>query len=72
MSEEKDQKEQLKASQDQVALEMMKFIAVTTGYGKGAVAPAAGFGGKAGGRSAEEYADSLLDLFKKCRDVVRS
>lgn len=71
MSEEKDQKEQLKASQDQVALEMMKFIAVTTGYGKGAAAPAAGFGGKSGGRSVEEYADSLLDLFKKCREVVR-
>jgi hypothetical protein len=70
MSEEKDQKDTLKASQDQVALEMMKFIAVTTGYGKGASA-AAGFGGKAGAKSGEEYADSLLDLFKKCRDVVR-
>jgi hypothetical protein len=53
-----------------VALEMMKFIAVTTGYGKGASA-AAGFGGKAGSKTGEEYADSLLDLFKKCRDVVR-
>ena len=70
MSEEKDQKEQLKASQDQVALEMMKFITVTTGYGK-SINPAAGFGGKTGSRTADEHADALLDLFKKCRDVVR-
>ncbi|MBV8071446.1 MAG: hypothetical protein JO270_16165, partial [Acidobacteriaceae bacterium] len=31
-------------SRDEVALEMMKFIAITTGYGKGA--GAAGFTGK--------------------------
>lgn len=70
MSEEKDSKEQLKASQDQVALEMMKFITVTTNYGKG-VNPGAGFGGKAGSRTADEHADALLDLYKKCREVVR-
>ncbi len=52
---------------DEVALELMKFIAVTTGYGRGATT--AGFGGK-GPRSAEEYADSLLDLFDRCRSVV--
>jgi hypothetical protein len=55
-------------SQDEVSLEMMKFIAVTTGYGKGT--GAAGFGGKAT-RSAEEYAESLLQLFMRCRDVVK-
>ncbi|MGA2182095.1 MAG: hypothetical protein ABSH47_03635 [Bryobacteraceae bacterium] len=55
-------------SQDEVALELMKFIAVTTGYGKGT--GAAGFGGKAT-RSAEEYADSLLQLFERCREVVK-
>jgi hypothetical protein len=52
---------------DEVALEMMKFIAMTTGYGKGATGT--GYGAK-GARSAEEYADSLLGLFEKCRDVV--
>ncbi len=56
------------AGPDEVALELMKFIAVTTGYGKGI--PTAGFGGR-GPRSAEEYADSLLDLFERCRSVVR-
>jgi len=52
---------------DEVALEMMKFIAVTTGYGKGG--SAAGFSGK-GSKTAEEYAESLLQLFERCRTVV--
>ena len=52
---------------DEVALEMMKFIAVTTGYGKGG--SAAGFSGK-GSKTAEEYADALLQLFVRCRTVV--
>ena len=55
-------------SSDEVALELMKFIAVTTGYGRGT--PTAGFGGK-GPRSSEEFADSLLELFERCRTVVR-
>jgi hypothetical protein len=55
-------------SPDELALDLMKFIAVTTGYGKGT--PAAGFGGK-GPRSAEEYADTLLELFDRCRSAVR-
>ena len=52
---------------DEIALEMMKFIAMTTGYGKGT--PSAGFGGK-GQRSSEEYADALLELFDRCRACV--
>ncbi len=57
-----------KNTKDEVALEMMKFIAVTTGYGKGATS-ATGFSGKPT-RSSEEYADSLLQLFERCRSVV--
>jgi hypothetical protein len=45
----------------------MKFIAVTTGYGKGV--SAAGFTGKAA-KTPEEYADALLQLFERCRAVV--
>jgi hypothetical protein len=67
MPEESSQKLDLKNT-DEVALELMKFIAVTTGYGRGS--PAAGFAGK-GQRSSEEYADSLLELFERCRSVVR-
>ena len=54
-------------TKDEVALELMKFIAITTGYGKGT--PTAGYGGR-GSRSAEEYADSLLELFERCRTIV--
>jgi len=56
------------ASNNEVALEMMKFIAVTTGYGKGSTS-AAGFSGKAT-KTPEEYADALLQLFEKCRETV--
>jgi hypothetical protein len=53
---------------NEVALEMMKFIAVTTGYGKGATS-ATGFSGKPN-RTSEEYAESLLVLFEPCREIV--
>lgn len=66
-SEKSDKQQDLKNSDD-VALELMKFIAVTTGYGKGPTS--AGFGGK-GQRSSEEYADALLELFERCRAVVK-
>jgi ATP:corrinoid adenosyltransferase len=62
-----DAKEQARNT-NEVALEMMKFIAVTTGYGKGATS-AAGFSGKPN-RTSEEYAESLLQLFERCRTVV--
>jgi len=54
-------------SKDEVALELMKFIAVTTGYGKGS--GGAGYGIKAA-KSAEDHADSLIELFERCRSVV--
>ncbi len=52
---------------DEVALELMKFIATSTGYGKGT--QAVGFAGK-GARTPEEQADALLELFDRCRTVV--
>ncbi len=57
-------------SQDEVALELMKFIAVTTGYARPSQA-SAGFSGKPGTRSAEEHAEALLELFERCRRVVK-
>ena len=62
-----EQDKKTSGSADEIALELMKFIANSTGYGK--ATPNVGFTGK-GSRSAEEQADSLLDLFRKCRDVV--
>jgi len=56
---------------DEIALELTKFIAVTTGYARGTQS-SAGFSGKAsGGRSPEEQADALLELFDKCRKAVK-
>lgn len=54
-------------TRDEVALEMMKFIAVTTSYGRGV--SAAGFTGKAA-KTPEEYAEALLQLFERCRAVI--
>jgi len=55
-------------SKDEVALELMKFIAITTGYGKGQ--GSTGYGTPKVSRSAEEYADALIELFERCRTVV--
>jgi hypothetical protein len=55
-------------SKDEVALELMKFVAVTTGYGKGG--SGAGYGTAKAARTPEEYADALLELFERCRTVV--
>jgi hypothetical protein len=56
-------------SKDEVALELMKFVAVSTGYGR-AGSSSAGFSGKPTTRSAEEQAEALLDLFERCRRAV--
>jgi hypothetical protein len=57
-------------SKDEIALELMKFVAVTTGYGKGGAMTAAGFSGKPAVRSPEEHAEALLELFDRCRRAV--
>jgi hypothetical protein len=67
MEEKTENKTAPPRSKDEVALELMKFIASATGYGKGTTQ--VGFGGK-GTKSPEEYADSLLELFERCRKVV--
>ncbi len=54
-------------SKDEVALELMKFIAMSTGYGKGATST--GYGARPS-RTAEEHADALIELFERCRKVV--
>jgi hypothetical protein len=54
---------------DEVALDLMKFIAVTTGYGKSPQG-AAGFSGKPATRTVDEQTDALLELFERCRVAV--
>jgi hypothetical protein len=55
-------------SKDEVALELMKFIAVSTGYGKGG--SSAGYGAPKPTKSPEEQAEALLELFDRCRTAV--
>jgi hypothetical protein len=64
---EEQDKQTHPATSDEVALELMKFIASSTAYGKGM--QQVGFAGK-GTRTPEEQAESLLELFRKCRSVV--
>jgi len=56
-------------SKDEVALELMKFVAATTSYGRSAT-PSAGFSGQPAARSSEEHAEALLELFQRCRRIV--
>ncbi len=68
MAEETKVDQKPTSNKEEVALELMKFIAVTTGYGKGNAA--AGFGAGRANRTPEEYAESLLELFERCRKAV--
>lgn len=61
-----------KSNVDEVALELMKFIALTTGFGKPASSSAGFTSGKQGKSGADEYADALLGLYGRCREVVKS
>ncbi len=54
---------------EDIALDMMKFIALTTGYGKTGAA-GAGFSGGAESRPAD-YAGHLLELYGKCLAAVQ-
>ena len=55
---------------EDIALDLMKFVAVTTGYGRTS-ASAAGF--QSGGDSkAEDYARHLLDLYGQCLTAVQA
>jgi len=54
---------------EDIALDLMKFIAITTGYGRGAV-PGAGFQGAATVK-VEEYAAHLLELYGRCLHAVQ-
>ncbi|SPE44966.1 conserved hypothetical protein [Candidatus Sulfotelmatobacter sp. SbA7] len=50
---------------EDIALDLMKFIAMTTGYGKTAGA-GVGFQGSGATDKPEEYAAHLLELYGRC------
>lgn len=55
---------------EDIALDMMKFIAGTTGYGKTGL-PNAGFQGGTVSK-AEDYATHLIELYERCVAAVKS
>jgi len=69
MTDEKDTTPQAPkgSSKEEVALELMRFIAQTTGIGK--TSTGAGFAGKPP-KTPEEQVDALLQLYERCRAVV--
>ncbi len=56
---------------EDIALDLMKFIAMTTSYGKtSGTGGGVGFQGGGAASKPEEYADHLLELYTKCRKAV--
>jgi hypothetical protein len=55
---------------EDIALDMMKFVAMTTGYGKPATSSVTGFQGGQPTKPSE-YADHLLELYGRCLNAVQ-
>ncbi len=54
---------------EDIALDLMKFVAMTTGYGR-TTSSGAGFQGTGAAAKPEEYASHLLELYGKCLQTV--
>ena len=55
---------------EDIALDLMKFVAMTTGYGK-TTGSGTGFGaGAAAANKPEDYAAHLLELYGRCLNAV--
>jgi len=54
---------------EDIALDLMKFVAMTTGYGRTS-ASGVGFQGSGTASKPEDYADHLLELYGKCLQAV--
>ncbi len=54
---------------EDIALDLMKFVAMTTGYGRTS-SPGVGFQGTGAASKPEEYAGHLLELYSKCLQAV--
>ncbi len=56
---------------EDIALDLMKFVAMSTGYGKTNSA-GVGFQGVGTSLKPEEYASHLLELYGRCLDAVQA
>jgi hypothetical protein len=54
---------------EDIALDLMKFIAMTTGYGR-TTSSGVGFQGTGSVAKPEDYADHLIELYGKCLGAV--
>ena len=54
---------------EDIALDLMKFVAMTTGYGRTA-GSSVGFQGGGAAAKPEDYAAHLLELYGKCLKAV--
>ena len=54
---------------EDIALDLMKFIAMTTGYGK-TIGTGVGFQGGGAAAKPEDYAAHLLELYGRCLHSV--
>ncbi|MBA3916810.1 MAG: hypothetical protein H0X25_23785, partial [Acidobacteriales bacterium] len=55
---------------EDIALDLMKFVAMTTGYGR-TTSSGVGFQGTGSAAKPEDYAQQLLDLYGRCLQVVQ-
>lgn len=56
---------------EDIALDLMKFVAMTTGYGRTSSTGGVGFQGTAATAKPEDYANHLLELYGRCLEVLR-
>ena len=54
---------------EDIALDLMKFVAMTTGYGR-TTSSGVGFQGTGSAAKPEDYAAHLLELYGKCLNAV--
>jgi len=54
---------------EDIALDLMKFVAMTTGYGR-TTSSGVGFQGTGSASKPDEYAAQLLELYGKCLHAV--
>ena len=56
---------------EDIALDLMKFVAMTTGYGR-TTSSGVGFQGTGAATKPDEYANHLLDLYARCLQAVQA
>jgi len=54
---------------EDIALDLMKFVAMTTGYGR-TTSTGVGFTGSGSAAKPEDYAEKLLELYGRCLGAV--